>query len=86
VVIFLGGCLPFTVLWLLSPFAALAVVACIAVLQVALALQLQCAINYLERDSEGEGNALLTSANWLGIGVGLLGWGLLVTGAVWCAR
>ncbi|MBV4453695.1 MULTISPECIES: hypothetical protein [Pseudomonas] len=84
-VIFLGGCLPFTVLWLLSPFAALAVVACIAVLQVALALQLQCAINHLERDPEGEGNARLTRANWLGIAGGLLGWGLLVTGGVWGA-
>lgn len=79
--IFLGGCLPFTVLWLLSPFAALAVVACIAVLQVALALQLQCAINHLEQDPEG--NARLTRAEWLGVGVGLLGWGLLVT--VWGA-
>ena len=82
-VIFVGGCLPFTVLWLLSPFAALAVVACIAVLQVALALQLQCAINHLEQDPEGEGNARLTRAEWLGVGVGLLGWGLLVT--VWGA-
>ncbi|MDQ0651414.1 hypothetical protein [Pseudomonas cedrina] len=85
VMIFVCGCLPFTMLWLLSPFAALAVAACIAVLQVALALQLQCAINHLERDPEGEGNACLTRANWLGIAGGLLGWGLLVTAGVWGA-
>lgn len=85
VMIFVCGCLPLTVLWLLSPFAALAVAACIAVLQVALALQLQCAINHLERDPEGEGNACLTRANWLGIAAGLLGWGLLVTAGVWGA-
>lgn len=83
VMIFVCGCLPFTALWLLSPFAALAVAACIAVLQVALAVQLQCAINHLERDPEGEGNAGLTRANWLGIAGGLMGWGLLVTTGVW---
>ena len=77
--IFLGGCLPFTVLWLLSPFAALAVAACIAVLQVALALQLQDAINYLEQDPGGERNARLTGANWVWAGVGLLGWGAVIS-------
>ena len=85
VAIFVCGCLPFTVLWLLSPFAALAVAACIAMLQVALALQLQDAINHLEHDPDGAGNMHLTSANWVAIVVGLLGWGWVVTGVVWGA-
>lgn len=78
VAIFLGGCLPFTLLWLLSPFTALALVVCIAVLQVALALQLQGAINYLECDPGGVGNGRLTSANWGWAVAGLLGWGGII--------
>ena len=70
------GCLPFTLLWLLSPLVALAVGAVIV------ALQLQGAINCLERDPQGQGNAGLTGANWVGISLGLLGWGMIVAWAV----
>ena len=82
VVIFLCGCLPFTLLWLLSPLVALAVGAVIVALQLALVLQLQDAINCLERDPQGQGNAGLTGANWVGISLGLLGWGVIVAWAV----
>lgn len=78
VVIFLCGCLPFTLLWLLSPTIALAIVACIAVLQVALALQLQGAINHLERDPAGAGNGGESGANWLWAVAGLLCWGAVI--------
>lgn len=77
-VIFLCGCLPFTVLWLLSPFAALAVGAVIVALQVALALQVQGAINCLEGDSQAAGNARLTGISWVGIIMGMLGWGAVL--------
>lgn len=79
---FVGGCLPFTVLWLLSPFTALAVAAGIAAFQVALALQLQAAINYLELDPQGQANARLTDANWVGIAVGVTGWLVVIAWAV----
>lgn len=82
VVIFLCGCLPFTLLWLLSPPAALAVGAVIVALQLALALQLQGAINCLERDAQGQGNAGLTGGDWVGIGLGLLGWGVILAWAL----
>lgn len=83
VAVFVGGCLPFTLLWLLSSPAAWAVAACIAVFQVALALQLQDAINYLERDPQGHGNARLTDADWAGVAVGLMGWMVVI---VWWVR
>jgi predicted MFS family arabinose efflux permease len=83
VAVFVGGCLPFTVLWLLSPFVALVVVACIAVFQLAIAVQLQMAINHLERDVNAVGNARMTDANRVAIAAGLLGWGMVVTGAMW---
>lgn len=74
VAVFVGGCLPFTLLWLLSPFVALAVAAGIAVCLAALALHVQRAINALEFDPLGQGNAQLTGANWLGIAAGVMGW------------
>ena len=82
VAVFVGGCLPFTVLWLLSPFTALAVAAGIAAFQVALAVQLQAAINYLELDPQGQANARLTDANWVGIAVGVMGWSVVIAWAV----
>ncbi|WP_135290060.1 hypothetical protein [Pseudomonas kairouanensis] len=82
VAVFVGGCLPFTLLWLLSPFAAWAVVAGIAALLVALTLQVQAAINYLELDPQGQANARLTDANWVGIAVGVAGWLVVIAWAV----
>lgn len=83
VAVFVGGCLPFTVLWLLSPFTALVVAGGVAAFQVALALQLQDAINYLECDPQGQGNERLTDANWVGVAVGLVGWAAVIA---WCVR
>lgn len=82
VAVFVGGCLPLTGLWMLSPFTALAVAAGIGALQVALALQLQAAINYLELDPQGQANAQLTDANWVGIAVGVAGWLVVIAWAV----
>jgi hypothetical protein len=82
-VTFLCGCLPFTVLWLLSPFTALAVGTVIVALQVALALHVQGAINCLEGAPQAAGNARLTGISWVGITMAMLGWGAVLA---WMSR
>lgn len=61
--------------WFVEPLAALKINFCLLIVDAALAVQIQRAINHLENDAEGDANHRLTWANgvWMVFGVGLFG-------------
>lgn len=73
------GCLPFAYIWFIAPFTAVKIGICLSIVQIALAAQLQRAVNQVESDPEGEANKRLTWANgtWIVIGLCLYTIGIM---------
>ena len=77
------GCafLPYTYIGFVSPLTVVKVGVCFTIVQVAVMVQIQLAVNHLEDDPKGEANSRFTWANgiWIVIGVSL--WALGIASA-----
>ena len=67
--------LPPAFTWLVEPMTALKLSFCLLILDAALAVQIQHAVNLAEDDADGDANGRLTWANglWILIGMGVFG-------------
>ncbi|WP_338724337.1 hypothetical protein V9L16_04855 [Pseudomonas tolaasii] len=77
-----SACLPFTYIWFVSPFTALKLGFCFAIIQVSMGAQIQCAVNHLENDRQGKANCRITWANGIWIAIGVSFWVIGITSAL----
>jgi len=70
--------LPQAYVWFVAPMTALKLNFCLMIVDAALAVQLQHAVNRVEDDAGGEGNHRLTWANGIWILIGMSTWALTV--------
>lgn len=75
--------LPLTFLWYVSPFNGLKISLCLLIVQAALSVQIQQAVNHLENDPQGHANSRLTWANGIWILIGMSFWALAVIEALY---
>lgn len=66
--------------WFLAPLLALKINTCLLIVDAALVVQIQRAINHLENDAEGDENRRMTWANgfWMLLGMSLFGLSLVL--------
>ncbi len=74
--------LPFTYIWFVSSLTALKLGLCLAIVQVAMAVQIQHAVNHLENDPRGHANSRITWANGIWICIGVFLWVFAISSAL----